>query len=117
MGTTDEGIVGCSFSFEQALIQANLTPRHLDLGLYRTHVQNLVPPVSQRKAVFTNTDRIPDLKIAADFGGNMVVSMRPSQPGLIERVRDITRPFHKVHGESVAWVRSPLSSCVLPILN
>jgi uncharacterized protein YcsI (UPF0317 family) len=32
-----------------------------------------------------------------------VVSMRPYYPGDIEKVRSITRPFVKTHGEPVAW--------------
>ena len=33
----------------------------------------------------------------------MVVSMRPYKKADVERVRDITRPYVKTHGEPVAW--------------
>ena len=33
----------------------------------------------------------------------MVVSMRPYPAALLERVRAITRPFVRAHGEPVAW--------------
>lgn len=33
----------------------------------------------------------------------MVVSMRPYPLTELERVRSITRPFHRAHGEPVAW--------------
>lgn len=44
------------------------------------------------------------------FCGEMVVSMRPYKKADVERVRDITRPYVKTHGEPVAWAsRNQLS--------
>lgn len=80
-------LIGCSFSFETSLTQAGLCPRQIELAqncpMYITDVR-LNPA-----GVFTDA--------------NMVVSMRPYRPEDIERVRSITRPFVKTHGEPVAW--------------
>ena len=80
-------LIGCSFSFEAALERAGLTPRQIEMGcnvpMYETNVK-LNPA-----GVFT--------------GAKQVVSMRPYLPKDIERVRDITRPFVKTHGEPIAW--------------
>ncbi|KAI0596062.1 hypothetical protein F4775DRAFT_329400 [Biscogniauxia sp. FL1348] len=80
-------LVGCSFSFETALIAAGLTPRHTALGrnvpMYRTTIP-LCPA-----GVFT--------------GSTYVVSMRSYKASDIERVRDITRGYNATHGEPIAW--------------
>jgi len=97
--------VGCSFTFEQALADAGLTPRHQEEGrnvpMYRTNLP-LLPSGSKTHAL-----RIVILKlIITVFKGNTVVSMRPYKPEDVERVRDITRPFLETHGEPIAWVRN-----------
>lgn len=80
-------LIGCSFSFETALANADLVPRHVEMGrnvpMYRTKIP-LCPA-----GVFT--------------GSTMVVSMRPYRRKDIERVRDITREFGVTHGEPVDW--------------
>jgi uncharacterized protein YcsI (UPF0317 family) len=80
-------LIGCSFSFEAALTNAGLPPRQIqqscNVPMFKTDVK-LNPA-----GVFT--------------GATQVVSMRPYLPQNIERVRDITRPFVKTHGEPVAW--------------
>ena len=80
-------LIGCSYSFEHALIRAGLTPRQIQQGcnvpMYRTNVK-LLP-----SGIFV--------------GGTMVVSMRPYHPEDIEKVRNITRPYVKTHGEPIAW--------------
>ncbi|KAK0496153.1 hypothetical protein EDD18DRAFT_1390963 [Armillaria luteobubalina] len=78
--------IGCSYSFEAALVKNGLPPRHLEL--------NRAVPMYK-----TNYRLCP----AGVFGGHMVVSMRPYRLVDLERVRDITRPFVKTHGEPVAW--------------
>jgi uncharacterized protein YcsI (UPF0317 family) len=79
-------LIGCSFTFDHALAQAGLTPRHYALNrnvpMYRT--------------------RIP-LAPAGRLHGTMVVSMRPYRAEEIERVRAVTRPYRVGHGEPVAW--------------
>jgi uncharacterized protein YcsI (UPF0317 family) len=79
-------LIGCSFTFDHALVEAGLTPRHYALDrnvpMYRTHVP-LAP--------------------AGRLRGTMVVSMRPYKAHEIEPVRATTRPYRIGHGEPVAW--------------
>ncbi|RJE27439.1 hypothetical protein PHISCL_00173 [Aspergillus sclerotialis] len=80
-------LIGCSFSFEDALAEAGLQPRHQKTGtvvaMYRSNIP-LLPA-----GVFT--------------GARCIVSMRPYKPEDVERVRDVTRPYLSTHGEPVAW--------------
>lgn len=80
-------LIGCSFSFESALAEAGLEPRHSRLDravpIYRTNIP-LCPA-----GVFTSS--------------NYIVSMRPYKSTEIEAVRDITRPYIATHGEPIAW--------------
>ncbi|KAG9949245.1 hypothetical protein KCU85_g4442, partial [Aureobasidium melanogenum] len=80
-------LIGCSYSFETALINDKLPPRHFvmqrNVPMYRTNIP-LCPA-----GVFT--------------GATYVVSMRPYKRSDIGRVRDITRPFVTTHGEPIAW--------------
>ncbi|KAK0480793.1 hypothetical protein IW261DRAFT_1583961 [Armillaria novae-zelandiae] len=78
--------IGCSYSFEAALVKNELPPRHLELN----------------RAVLVNKTNYR-LRYAGVFGGHMEVSMRPYRLVGFERMRDITRPFVKTHGERVAW--------------
>lgn len=80
-------LIGCSFSFEDALTKAGLPPRQIQLGcnvpMYQTNIK---------------------LHPAGIFvGAKMIVSMRPYRPKDIEEVRQVTRPFVQTHGEPVAW--------------
>lgn len=80
-------LIGCSFSFENALCKANLTPKNITQGknvsMYQT--KKYLNPAG----VFTNA--------------TYVVSMRPYKVEDIEKVRDITRAFKKTHGEPIDW--------------
>lgn len=80
-------LIGCSYSFETALIDDGLPPRHTVMGrnvpMYRTN--------------------IPLCPAGAFTGSTYVVSMRPYKRSDIERVRNITRPFVTTHGEPIAW--------------
>ncbi|MES2402125.1 MAG: DUF1445 domain-containing protein [Pseudomonadota bacterium] len=73
--------IGCWFSMEDALLQAGVRLRHVELGiqgpLFVTNVQ------TRRKGV---------------FGGPLVVSMRPFAKESVDMVRDITSRFSRVHG-------------------
>lgn len=79
-------LIGCSFSFESALEEASLAPRHTSRGttvpMYRTSI-----PLSPSGAFDS---------------GTWVVSMRPYKKEDIEAVREITRPFVSTHGEPIA---------------
>lgn len=76
--------LGCSFTFEHALIQDGLPVRHIDEGrnvpMYRTSL----PLVS-----------------AGGFGGHLVVSMRPYLARDAIRAVQITTRFPQTHGAPV----------------
>lgn len=76
--------LGCSFSFEQALIDAGLEVRHQRLDrnvpMYRTNLA-------------TNP--------AGRFHGDLVVSMRPFRPANAIRAVEVTSRFPAVHGAPV----------------
>ncbi|KAL4938546.1 hypothetical protein BDV06DRAFT_215031 [Aspergillus oleicola] len=80
-------LVGCSFSFEDALLQNGLKICH--------QLANKLPAM-----YVTN---IPLLASGVFHGSTFVVSMRTYQPGEIEKVRDVTRPYLATHGEPIAW--------------
>ncbi|HLB99181.1 MAG TPA: putative hydro-lyase [Acetobacteraceae bacterium] len=76
--------LGCSFSFEEALIEDGIEVRHIACGtnvpMYRT-----------------NVDCVP----AGVFHGKLVVSMRPMKPADAIRAVQITSRFPSVHGAPV----------------
>lgn len=75
-------LLGCSFTFEAALLAAGLPVRHIELGrnvpMFRTNVA---------------------CRPAGRFAGPLVVSMRPFRLEQIERVREITSHYPNMHGE------------------
>lgn len=77
-------VLGCSFSFEQALVDDGIPIRHLENGtnvaMYKTSI-----------------DTVP----AGRFRGKMVVSMRPLKPADAIRAIQITSRFPSVHGAPV----------------
>lgn len=77
-------VLGCSFSFEEALIADGLKIRHIEekrnVPMYRTNV----PCAS-----------------AGPFAGQLVVSMRPFKPADAIRAIQITTRFPAVHGAPV----------------
>src|SRR3989442_996406 len=77
-------VIGCSFSFEEALIENGIELRHIARGcavpMYRTSIAT-VP--------------------AGPFHGPMVVSMRPMKPADAIRAIQITTRFPSVHGAPV----------------
>jgi uncharacterized protein YcsI (UPF0317 family) len=77
-------VIGCSFSFEQALMDAGMRLRHVDEGrnvaMYRTHLATAP---------------------AGPFAGPMVVSMRPFKAADAARAVEITSRFPDVHGAPV----------------
>lgn len=77
-------VIGCSFSFEQALMEAGIALRHVDEGrnvaMYRTSIAT-VP--------------------AGVLHGPLVVSMRPLTAANAIRAIQITSRFPRVHGAPV----------------
>jgi uncharacterized protein YcsI (UPF0317 family) len=77
-------LLGCSFTFENALVQAGLPVRHLEMGcnvpMYRTNIA-CVP--------------------AGRFAGPMTVSMRPMTPAQAVRAVQVCSRFPRAHGAPV----------------
>jgi len=77
-------VLGCSFSFEQALLDAGLPLRYVEQGrnvsMYRTSI-----------------DTVP----AGRFRGKLVVSMRPFKPADAIRAIEITSRYPRSHGAPV----------------
>lgn len=80
-------LIGCSFSFEKALVDAGLAPRNVvqkrNVSMYVTSKQ------LDAAGVFVKCP--------------YVVSMRPYKVADLDRVRTITRRFRKTHGEPIDW--------------
>ena len=79
-------LIGCSFSFEGALLEAGLPVRHIEQGrnvpMYRTNLP---------------------CQPAGVFHGNMVVSMRPMTPAQAIRAANVTAAMPRVHGAPIHW--------------
>lgn len=77
-------LLGCSFSFEEALQEEGISLRHIEqhknVAMYRTNI-----PLSP----------------AGIFKGEMVVSMRPIHKNQVEKAARITGLFPNVHGAPV----------------
>jgi uncharacterized protein YcsI (UPF0317 family) len=77
-------LIGCSFSFESALIEGGIPLRHVErrinVAMYRTNIACLP---------------------AGRFQGNMVVSMRPIKGSDVARAVEISGKFPQVHGAPV----------------
>ncbi len=77
-------LLGCSFSFEEALLEAGIGLRHIEqkknVAMYRTNI--VLSPVGP-------------------FSGEMVVSMRPIHKSKVEMARQITALYPDVHGAPV----------------
>lgn len=77
-------VLGCSFSFEEALMEAGISLRHIaegkNVAMWRTNIKT-VP--------------------AGPFKGPLVVSMRPMKPADAIRAVQVTSRFPGVHGAPV----------------
>ncbi len=77
--------LGCSFTFENALLRASIPVRHVENGtnvpMYRSNI-GLVP--------------------AGRFGGQMVVTMRPIPENRVEQAREISSRYPQAHGAPIA---------------
>jgi uncharacterized protein YcsI (UPF0317 family) len=79
-------VIGCSFTFEAAMLRAGLPVRHIEQGcnvpMYRTNI----PCAS-----------------AGVFRGPLVVSMRPLTPAQAVQAVQVTSRYPNVHGAPVHW--------------
>ena len=92
-------LIGCSFTFERALLAAELPVRHIEQGvnvpMYRTAVA---------------------CRPAGRFSGPLVVSMRPMTPQQAIRATQITSRYPAVHGAPVhVGDPSVLGHCVVGV--
>jgi uncharacterized protein YcsI (UPF0317 family) len=77
-------LLGCSFSFENALMAASVPVRNMEEG------KNV-------SMYITNRDCVP----AGPFSGPLVVTMRPMRPDQAIRATQITTRFHLTHGAPI----------------
>jgi uncharacterized protein YcsI (UPF0317 family) len=79
-------LLGCSFTFEAAILRAEIPVRHVDQGcnvpMYRTSIA---------------------CQPAGPFHGPLVVSMRPLTPAQSIQAVQITSRYPRVHGAPVHW--------------
>jgi uncharacterized protein YcsI (UPF0317 family) len=77
-------LIGCSFTFENALLNAGLPVRHLETGtnvpMYKTNIA---------------------CRPAGVFHGPMVVSMRPMTPAQAIRAVEVCSRFPRAHGSPI----------------
>lgn len=77
--------LGCSFTFENALVRNDIPVRHLEAGrnvpMFKSNI-NLMP--------------------AGPFGGQMVVTMRPIPADKVKAAREISRRYPQAHGAPIA---------------
>ena len=77
-------LIGCSFSFENAMLNYNLPVRHIEeaknVPMYKTNLK-------------CNSTK--------QFSSNLVVSMRPLPSNKIVRAVEITSRYHKAHGSPI----------------
>jgi len=90
-------LIGCSFTFEDALTKAGCPIRHIECGcnvpMYKTTIA--CKPVGR-------------------FSGPMVVSMRPMRNDQVELAVHVTQPFSRVHGAPV-HIGNPLDIGIVDI--
>ena len=77
-------LIGCSFSFERELLEADVPVRHIE---------------ENRNVPMFNTNIA--LEPAGKFHGNMVVSMRPIPDDLVVKAVNVTAAMPRVHGAPV----------------
>jgi len=88
-------LLGCSFTFDSALLNANIPVRHIELNcnvpMYITNIE---------------------CKPAGQFKGKMVVSMRPMTPQQAKEAFRITGQFPDVHGAPLCRVENNIRSII-----
>ena len=77
-------LIGCSFTFEAALLEVNVPVRHIELGRNVPMFRTNIPCVS-----------------AGRFSGPLVVSMRPLAPADAIRAVEVSSQFTGSHGSPI----------------
>lgn len=94
-------LIGCSYSFENALALAGLPPPHMVHGRCVPMYRSAVPLCPA--GVFSDS--------------TYVVSMRMYRSSEVEKVRHITRPYVTTHGEPIAWGWNGMRSIGISDIN
>lgn len=84
-------VIGCSFSFEAAMLEAGLPLRHVERGTHVAMYRTSIPCAP-----------------AGPFAGPMVVSMRPLTPAQAIEAVQVTARYPRVHGAPVHLARPDL---------
>ncbi len=77
-------LLGCSFTFEQAMLKNGIPVRHIELGCNVPMYLTDIP-----------------CEPAGPFHGSMVVSMRPVPAALVEKTHAVTSCYPAVHGAPI----------------
>jgi uncharacterized protein YcsI (UPF0317 family) len=77
-------LLGCSFTFEQAMLKSGIPVRHIELGCNVPMYITAIP-----------------CEPSGLFHGPMVVSMRPVPAAMVEKAYEVTGRYPAVHGEPV----------------
>ena len=77
--------LGCSFTFENALMRAGIPVRHIDEGVIVPMFRTSIPLVP-----------------AGPFRGNMVVTMRPIPEAMVDQAHEISARYPQAHGAPIA---------------
>lgn len=77
--------LGCSFTFENALMRNGIPVRHIEQGRNVPMFSSSIPLVS-----------------AGPFSGNMVVTMRPIAADKVEQAKTISARYPQAHGAPIA---------------
>lgn len=93
-------LLGCSFSFEEALLREGLPVRHLQQERSGGDPLSGSTLAADPLNVPMYATSLPTVA-AGPFRGPLVVSMRPMQPREALRAAEVTRGFPRVHGAPV----------------
>ena len=93
-------LIGCSFSFEEALLKSGVGVRHVEEGRNVPMYRTTIPCVE-----------------SGIFKGNMVVSMRPYMPDQIAKAIEVTSLFPNVHGAPVYHGLNPKEDIGIADIN
>lgn len=85
-------LLGCSFTFEAAMMAVGLPMRHLEETLADGTPKNVPMYRTNRRC-----------RNAGRFSGPLVVSMRPIPEKIVDRAVEITREYPFTHGGPVYW--------------
>lgn len=94
-------IIGCSFSFEDAMLNSRIPVRHIEekknVPMYNTSIPCQSAGIFRSQISFS----LPLISFDSHDSGNLVVSMRPLTSSDAIRAVELTARFPKVHGSPI----------------